>query len=118
MIYLPLLTVPVQHISQISSQLDSLATLLELLESVVTGLNASEPRTAVLAGIVACARALDDVKDKLPAAGANGSGLDERIQRFKARLVYAFKQDDVLYLRGVLESVQQNLSLALAILQM
>jgi ElaB/YqjD/DUF883 family membrane-anchored ribosome-binding protein len=107
------------RITQISEQMDRLASLLEAVESAVNGMCASEAQTQTKTIIQACSRALEEVRKKLGStsvyANTNGSS---KFGRQVRKLKDPFLQDGLLYCKGRVESVQQNLNTALIVLQM
>lgn len=103
---------------QISGRMEQLAGLLELMESVISKLDPSTSTAAMQAGIFACADALKKIKNKLLVDNKSGSTFFQRLQNFKQRLSFPFKEGDILYLKDLVESIQQNLNTALLILNM
>ncbi|KAF2873941.1 hypothetical protein BDV95DRAFT_604162 [Massariosphaeria phaeospora] len=104
--------------AQIHAELDSLADLLELLESIIGKLNPSGSVSATRSGIEACAEAIKKIRTKISdQSNANDSKLRFHIKRAKQRLAYPFKQEDIMHWKGVVESIQQSLHTALLALQ-
>ena len=99
---------------QISRQMDELAAHLERLESLLSKMKPSAHIAGVEEGIIACAEAIQKIKDKL-GWDASAGGITFRMQwkDLKQKLWYNFKKGDIAYARGVIEFVEQNLQTAL-----
>lgn len=108
------------RLSQIAAQTEYLATLLEWLESVSSKLNPGGLQAVTQEGVIACADALEKIREKLASSpgGKNGSNPGQQLRSLKRRLSYPFKQGDIEFYKSALDSVQQNLSFALQILEM
>jgi hypothetical protein len=107
--------------SCISARVDSLADLLELLQSVVGGLDPSSCSSSTVSAITACDTAINNIRKKLGSSSigrAHGSTIRARLHDIKFRLSYPFKQGEIVYLKDLLEGVQQELHTALLILQL
>jgi hypothetical protein len=99
--------------SKVREQMESLADLLEVLETVIGQRDPTTCSESVRTEIIACKDALTKIKDKLPIQTYNGKNL----QRLKYRLLFPFKQDGILWCKEVAESIQLNLNTALHILE-
>jgi hypothetical protein len=107
--------------SQISARLDSLADELERLQGVVNALRSSPCASSLGSVIMACATAIENIRKKLgklstPHGGA--TPIRERFRDIKRRLLYPFKQEDIIYWKDVLRDVQQDLQTALLTLSL
>jgi hypothetical protein len=106
-------------VSHISSLMEKLTDLLELLESVIGKLDGSISGSATKAGIEACAEALEQIKRRLAGSSRTGdSKFRQQLKLLKHRLSFPFKQDDIMFWKDMVEGIQQNLHTALLALQM
>ncbi|ORX95004.1 hypothetical protein BCR34DRAFT_608103 [Clohesyomyces aquaticus] len=104
------------QIAQISRQMEDLANNLERLQTIVSKLDPCHATTAngASSGIIACAEALQKIQRKLaPSERIEGSKFRQQFHDLKERLIYPFKQDDILFWKDMVESIQQNLHTAL-----
>jgi hypothetical protein len=99
---------------QIAAEMEELANLLELLESIVTKVDPSHTVTATRTGIKSCADAITTIRKKLkPGDQASNGGIKSSLKRLGKRLAFPFKEADITYWKDVLNSVQQSLQTAL-----
>ncbi|KAL6707511.1 hypothetical protein ACN47E_004081 [Coniothyrium glycines] len=99
---------------QISAEMDHLADQLENLDSVVKKLDSSHSAVLTQKSVIACANAIQHVREKLGEYRPNtSSGLRASFKAFASRLKFPFKESDINYWRGVVSSIQQNLQIAL-----
>jgi hypothetical protein len=107
------------QVSQIAAWMGTLTNLLELLEDTVSKVSQSNAKDATQVGIIACSDALDKIKTRLASLSATKtSRLSQQLQHVRQRLLYPFKQADILFYKDLVESVQQNLMFAFSILQL
>jgi hypothetical protein len=90
-----------ERISQIKDQMDRLAVILELLETVVSKLGPSPSVEETRDASVACSQALEKIREKLdslstPATGS-GSKIGQRLRKVKQRISFPFKQDGLWF---------------------
>ena len=106
--------------SQISDRLDSLASHLELLQTIVEKFGPSQCVSATTSAITACATAIEEIRKRLGKLGKpkGTSGIREQINDMKRRLSYPFKQEDILYWRDILKDIHQDLHTALLTLSL
>jgi hypothetical protein len=108
--------------AQIRNRMDDLADCLERLQCVVSATQCSSNgvETVVESGITACATALNNIREKMPLSEENSDSrsLSRHFQGWKSRLGYPFRREEILFLKDMIESVQQNLIVALHTLQM
>lgn len=98
--------------SQISDRLESLADSLERLQAVTDKFDPSQCTSSTTSAVTSCATAREAVRKVLGKLGGQPqerAGVRGQIGEIKRRLSYPFKQDDILYWKGVLEGVQQDL---------
>ncbi|KAH8632632.1 hypothetical protein IG631_11266 [Alternaria alternata] len=99
---------------QIAAEVEELANLLELLESIVAKVDPSHTVTATRTGIKSCADAIATIRKKLkPGDQASDGGIKSSLKRLGKRLAFPFKEADITYWKDVLNSVQQSLQTAL-----
>ena len=106
-----------QEVSQIADRLDRLADILEKLRTILDELEPTADRSTFLpnAGLLACSSALNNIRLKLQPSigGAQTQGVRQSVRYWKSRLAYPFRRDDLLFLKQMVEDVQQNLHTAL-----
>lgn len=106
-------------VEQAGADMDMLANYLELLETVVVRLDPNACTEGTRVGIQACANALDKIKKELQKASIKGNQtFRQQMQDVKQRLMYHFREGKIEYCKRIVESVQRNLQVALAALQM
>jgi hypothetical protein len=99
---------------QISRQMDELAAHLERLETIMSKIEPNAYVKGAEEGIVACAEAIEKVRDKLGwDASTSGTTFRTQWRDMKQKLWYSFKKMDIAYARGVIEFIEQNLQTAL-----
>jgi pantothenate kinase type III len=104
---------------QITSEVEHLSDVLELLENIVGKASASSTVSVTRAGVVACATAIGQIRDRLEKYNRSKQpGIRACLRNIKDRLCLPFKQADVFYWKNVLRDVQQSLHTALIALQM
>jgi hypothetical protein len=104
--------------SQIVEDIANLATNLEIGDSVIKRGPESPARDAALEGIVSCAEALKKVEKKLGASQpTDGTNFRSRTRALRQKLAFPFKQDDIMFLKNLLEGMKSSLQLVLSILQ-
>ncbi|KAF2874665.1 hypothetical protein BDV95DRAFT_615960, partial [Massariosphaeria phaeospora] len=102
--------------SQISTQLDDLLNLLDQLQTVTQKIGPSQHASSTTSVITASSTAIQAVRKVLGKLGDEPQeriGIRNQVSSIKRRLSYPFKQEEILYWKGVLESIQQNLHTAL-----
>jgi DNA repair ATPase RecN len=111
-----------ERLTQISNQMDHLASILELLESVVSKLGDRQSVTQAREESVACSQALQKIREKLDSLHCRSRGpgcsIKERLKKFKKLAVFPFKEDGLLVCKNIVESVQGNLNTVLLVLNM
>jgi hypothetical protein len=105
---------------QISSEMDRLANLLELLETVIRVFDHHELLEATRVGIVACAEAVEVVRSKIQASSqcVGKPGAQKSFKERTKRLVYPFKEADLKHWKEVVTNTQQTLQTAFNALMM
>lgn len=99
---------------QIAAEMEELANLLELLESIVKKVDPSHTVTATRTGIKSCADAITTIRKKLkPGDQASDGGIKSSLKRLSKRLAFPFKEADIKYWKDVLNTLQQSLQTAL-----
>ncbi|KAI4945832.1 hypothetical protein J4E91_007746 [Alternaria rosae] len=99
---------------QIAVETEELANLLERLESVIGKVDPSQSVSATRTGIVSCANAIATIRKKLkPDEHSSVGGIKSNLKRLTKRLVFPFKEADIMYWKDVLNTVQQSLQTAL-----
>ncbi len=110
------------EVIKISARLDMLADILEQLQSTVTNVKQLTSNTSNNPdfGITALATALDELRRKLPTSSRkdNITGSLGRLREWRQSLVFPFKRDELLFLKDLVQDLQQNLILALQALQL
>lgn len=102
---------------QIAAEMEMLADQLEKLETLISGFNTNQSVESTQKTITACALAIHHVHDKLKDLQANGNmGLRTKFNALIKTLTFPFKESDVTYLKGVVNSIQQSLQIALCTL--
>lgn len=110
-----------ERISQIMDQMDRLEAILEILESVISKLSSSPSVDETRNATIACSQALDKIREKLDSISlitGSGSKVGQRFKKFKQRMMFPFKQDNLLVSRDIVQSVQQNLIMVSVIVNM
>lgn len=104
-----------REISQISTRLDNLADILEKLKTVLDNIEPTNNGSTLLAnaGVIACTSALENVRRKWQPDTNPMHGFREAVRYWKSKLSYPFRREDILFLREMVESIQQNLHTAL-----
>jgi hypothetical protein len=106
-----------QEVSQIADRLDKLADILEKLKTALDELESTADGSTLLsnAGLLACSSALSNIRSKLqpPVRGAQTQGFRQSVRYWKSKLAYPFRREDLLFLKQMVEDVQQNLHTAL-----
>ncbi|KAJ4294199.1 hypothetical protein N0V90_007889 [Kalmusia sp. IMI 367209] len=107
------------RLSQVAEDVSNLAVNLELLNSIIKTRPDSPSRDAALAGIISCGKALEKIEKKL----GTGTQTDEtnfrnHLRVLRQRLVFPFKQGDILFLKNTLEDMKHTLQLVLSMLQL
>ena len=106
-----------QEVSQIADRLDQLADMLEKLKTTLDELEPTADGSTLLsnAGLLACSSALSNIRLKLQPSigGAQTQGFRRSVRYWKSKLAYPFRRDDLLFLKQMVEDVQQNLHTAL-----
>jgi hypothetical protein len=99
---------------QIAAEMEELANLLELLESIVAKVDQSQSVTATRTGIKSCTDAIATIRKKLkPGDQASNGGIKSSLKRLGKRLAFPFKEADIKYWKDVLNTLQQSLQTAL-----
>lgn len=99
---------------QIAAEMEELANLLELLESIVAKVDPSHTVTATRTGIESCADAIATIRKKLkPGDQASDGGIKSSLKRLGKRMAFPFKEAEIEYWKGVLNTIQQSLQTAL-----
>lgn len=108
------------EISQITERLDKLADVLENLSILgklePTPGSAIDPSTIITStGILACSNALDGIRKNLQRSNnaRQAQGFRDSVRYWESRLSYPFRREDLLFLKQMVEGVQQNLHTAL-----
>jgi len=98
----------------IQTELDRLESHLEQLETELKKLDSTSPVAATSANVVACAKALNRIRQELPSTTSTGdSRIREQFRVLKFRLSYPFKKGELEYLRSLVKGIQQDLHTAL-----
>jgi hypothetical protein len=99
---------------QIAAEMEELANLLELLESIVAKVDPSQSVSTTLTGIASCAEAITTIRKKLkPDDQASSGGIKSNLKRLGKRMAFPFKEAEIEYWKGVLNTIQQSLQTAL-----
>ncbi|CAN9380953.1 unnamed protein product [Alternaria alternata] len=99
---------------QIAAEMEELANLLELLESIVAKVDPSQSVSTTLTGIASCADAIATIRKKLkPDSHASSGGMRSNLKRLGKRMAFPFKEAEIEYWKGVLNTIQQSLQTAL-----
>jgi hypothetical protein len=114
------------EVELISGRMEKLTEYLEQLQAIVnrvdsqTTMFGSNVTAMATSGIEACAAALRKVETKLPSTidPHNDTTFRGQARAWKTRLAYPFRREDILFLKDLVESVQQNLTTALQALQL
>jgi hypothetical protein len=114
------------EVELISGRMEKLAEYLEQLQAIVNRVDSQTTTfgnnvTAIAtSGIEACAAALRKIEAKLLSTTDphNDTTFRGRARAWKTRLAYPFRRDDIVFLKDIVESVQQNLTTALQALQL
>ncbi|KAH7123570.1 hypothetical protein B0J11DRAFT_529337 [Dendryphion nanum] len=110
------------EVAQISSQMEDFATILEQLQTIVDTARQSAGSTASLVdtAMSACATALDRLKQKIPCSPSTvgGNSLARHVRGWKTKLAYPFRRDELLFMKDMIETFQQNLIVALQALEL
>lgn len=94
--------------------MDELAAHFEHLESILSEMKPSAYVIGAEEGIAACVEVIKKIKDKLGwDASAGGTAFRTQWKDLKQKLWYPFKKGDIVYARGVIKFVEQNLQAAL-----
>jgi hypothetical protein len=109
------------EVELISDRMEKLAEYLEQLQAIVNRVDSqtttfgSNVTAIATSGIEACAAALRKIEAKLPSTTNlhNDTTFRGRARAWKTRLAYPFRRDDILFLKDMVESFQQNLTTAL-----
>ncbi|KAF2791790.1 hypothetical protein K505DRAFT_248099 [Melanomma pulvis-pyrius CBS 109.77] len=109
------------EVSQISERLDKLADILENLTNILGKLkpvpgSVIDPSTILTStDILACSNALDNIREKLQSSNnaRQNQCFRDSVRYWKSRLSYPFRREDLIFLKKMVESVQQNLHTAL-----
>ncbi|CAI9627641.1 unnamed protein product [Alternaria burnsii] len=99
---------------KIAANTEELTNLLELLETIVAKVDPSQSVSTTLTGIASCAEAIATIRKKLKLddQAANG-GIKSSLKRLGKRMAFPFKEAEVEYWKGVLNTIQQSLQTAL-----
>ncbi|KAF1844398.1 uncharacterized protein K460DRAFT_369266 [Cucurbitaria berberidis CBS 394.84] len=99
--------------------LNQLSDVLEALEACIDRLRGPVLVTAARDSVIACANAMETIKNKLGSCStSNKSKLRIGMGRLATRLIFLFKESDVLYLRGMVSDILQTWQVALHALQL
>jgi hypothetical protein len=99
---------------QIAADTEELTNLLELLETIVAKVDPSQSVSTTLTGIASCAEAIATIKKKLkPDNQAVDGGIKSSLKRLGKRMAFPFKEAEIEYWKGVLNTIQQSLQTAL-----
>lgn len=108
--------------SKISSRMEDLANTLEHLQTIVETARplAGTSTSLVHAAIASCATALEEFSTKFPQSSlVNGpSRLSNLCRQWKTKLAYPFRREELMSMKMMIESFQQNLIIALSALQL
>ncbi|KAF2849139.1 hypothetical protein T440DRAFT_427315 [Plenodomus tracheiphilus IPT5] len=102
---------------QIFSETERLANLLELLDSTIGKLDATECVATDRTGITACADALRSIRKTAGQNGTSGSQSRVNFKTLGKRLAAPFKEADMKYKKEVINSIHMSLQTALHALQ-
>jgi hypothetical protein len=106
-----------QEVSQIADRLEQLADILEKLKITLNELEPTADGSTLLpnAGLLACSSALNNIRLKLQPSisGSQTQGVRQSVRYWKSKLAYPFRRVDLLFLKQIVEDVQQNLHTAL-----
>ncbi|CAN9375290.1 unnamed protein product [Alternaria sp. RS040] len=99
---------------KIAADTEELTNLLELLETIVAKVDPSQSVSTTLTGIASCAEAIATIRKKLKLddQAANG-GIKSSLKRLGKRMAFPFKEAEIEYWKGVLNTIQQSLQTAL-----
>ncbi|KAH7399645.1 hypothetical protein BKA66DRAFT_437177 [Pyrenochaeta sp. MPI-SDFR-AT-0127] len=99
---------------QISTEVDKLRDLLELLESIVSNVDKTPSAVAARYGVISCADAINTIKSKLGTAGPASSNKPQSgFKTLMRRLSFPFKEADIRYWKEVLHAIENSLQTAL-----
>ncbi|CAN9388921.1 unnamed protein product [Alternaria alternata] len=99
---------------KIAADTEELTNLLELLETVVAKVDPSQSVSTTLTGIASCAEATATIRKKLELDDdAVNGGIKSSLKRLGKRMAFPFKEAEIEYWKGVLNTIQQSLQTAL-----
>jgi hypothetical protein len=99
---------------KIAADTEELTTFLELLETIVAKVDLSQSVSTTLTGIASCAEAIATIRKKLKLDNqAADGGIKSSLKRLGKRISFPFKEAEIEYWKGVLNTIQQSLQTAL-----
>jgi hypothetical protein len=99
---------------KIAADTEELTNLLELLETIVAKVDPSQSVSTTLTGITSCAEAIATIRKKLKLDNqAVDGGIKSSLRRLGKRMAFPFKEAEIEYWKGVLNTIQQSLQTAL-----
>jgi hypothetical protein len=99
---------------KIAADTEELTNLLELLETIVAKVDPSQSVSTTLTGIASCAEATATIRKKLELDDdAVNGGIKSSLKRLGKRMAFPFKEAEIEYWKGVLNTIQQSLQTAL-----
>ena len=102
---------------KIAADTEELTNLLELLEIIVAKVDPSQSVSTTLTGIASCADAIATIRKKLkPDDLASDGKIKVSLKRLGKRMAFPFKEAEIEYWKGVLNTIHQGLQTALCAL--
>lgn len=99
---------------RIAADTEELTNLLQLLETIVAKVDPSQSVSTTLTGIASCAEAIATIRKKLKLDNqAVHGGIKSSLKRLGKRMAFPFKDAEIEYWKGVLNTIQQSLQTAL-----
>lgn len=104
-------------VDHIAADTEKLTNVLDSLETIVTKVDPSQAVSTTLTGIASCAEAIVTIRKKLKLDDpASSGGIKSNLKRLGKRMAFPFKEAEIEYWKGVLNTIHQGLQTALCAL--